>query len=143
LVQAVTQDSLPADAVQQWKQRAVLAVSAARPDVMNVVQWPTCERWLPHALLCADWIEQEPISNQEAAFLLNQAGYYLNERGRYREAEPLYQCALAIREQQLGALTIYEQMLGYDHPSTRTVRENYVILLRAMGREEEARRMEQ
>jgi tetratricopeptide (TPR) repeat protein len=126
LVQAVTQDSLPADAEQQWKQRAVLAASAACPKVSDVTQWPACEHWLPHALLCATWIEQEQISSPEAALLLNQAGYYLKERGRYREAEPLYQRALAIREQQLGA----------QHPDTATSLNNLAALYHAQGKDE-------
>ncbi|MDQ2888143.1 MAG: tetratricopeptide repeat protein [Chloroflexota bacterium] len=128
LVQAVTQDSLPTQDAQQWKQRAVLAVSAARPDVTDVKQWPACERWLPHALLCATWIEQQQVSRPEAALLLNAAGYYLDDRGRYREAEPLYQRALAIREQQLGAL----------HPSTATSLGNLAALYRAQGKYEQA-----
>jgi Tetratricopeptide repeat len=41
------------------------------------------------------------------------------------------------------ALAIVEQLLGTDHPNTRTVRRNYVELLRAMGDDEDARRMEE
>jgi tetratricopeptide (TPR) repeat protein len=126
LVQAVTQDSLPTEAAQQWKQRAVLAVCAARPKVSDVTQWPACERWLPHALLCATWIEQEQISSLEAARLLNEAGYYLRQRGRNREAEPLYQRALAILEQQLGAL----------HPYTATSLNNLAALYHNQGKYE-------
>jgi tetratricopeptide (TPR) repeat protein len=128
LVQAVTQDSLPTDAAQQWKQRAVLAVSAARPDVDDVKQWPACELWLPHALLCATWIEQEQISTPEAALLLNAAGYYLNERGRYREVEPLYQRALAIDT------AVY----GPEHPDVATDLNNLAELYRAQGKYEQA-----
>src|SRR5450755_3301687 len=128
LVQAVTQDSLPTDAAQHWKQRAVLAVCAARPDVKDVKQWPACERWLPHALLCATWIEHEQISSPEAALLLNEAGYYLQQRGRYREVEPLFQRALAIREQQLGA----------DHPHTATSLNNLALLYQDQGKYEQA-----
>jgi tetratricopeptide (TPR) repeat protein len=126
LVQAVLRDTLPIEAAQQWKQRAVLAVSAARPDVTDVTQWPACERWLPHALLCATWIEQEPISSPEAALLLNDAGYYLNERGRYREVEPLYQRGLAI----------YEQQLGPKHPHTATSLNNLALLYHTQGKYE-------
>jgi tetratricopeptide (TPR) repeat protein len=133
LVQAVTQDSLPADAEQHWKQRAVLAVCAACPDATDVSQWPACERWLPHALLCATWIEQEQISSVEAALLLIVAGYYLNERGRYREVEPLYQQGLAIYEQQLGAL----------HPSTATSLNNLAALYQAQGKYEQAEPLHQ
>ncbi len=132
LVQAVLHDSTPAEAERQWKQRTVLAVSAACPDVSDVKQWDACDRWLPHALACATWIEQEQISSPEAAHLLIVAGYSLHDRARYREAEPLYQRALAILEQTLGA----------DHPNRRAGRRNYAGLLHAMGREEEARRIE-
>ncbi len=55
----------------------------------------------------------------EAARLLNQAGYYLDEHAQYTEAEPLYQRALAICEKTLGP----------DHPNTTTIRENYSYLL--------------
>jgi len=65
LVQAVLRDGTPADAAQQWKQRAVLAVSAARPDVSDVKQWPACERWLPHALVCADWTSRSRSAVQK------------------------------------------------------------------------------
>ncbi len=128
LVQAVTQDSLPTDAAQHWKQRAILAVNIACPKVSDVNQWPACERWLPHALLCADWIGQGQISSPETAHLLNEAGYYLNARGRYREAEPLYQRALEIKEQQLGAL----------HPNTATSLNNLASLYQDQGKYAEA-----
>jgi hypothetical protein len=41
------------------------------------------------------------------------------DQGKYAEAEPLYQRALAICEQQLGA----------SHPTTKIVRQNYTLLL--------------
>ncbi len=49
-------------------------------------------------------------------------------QGKYEQAEPLYQHALSIRE----------QIFGPHHPRTRIIRENFVSLLRAMGREEQA-----
>src|SRR5450755_158956 len=102
LVQAIQRESMTAEGEKQWKQRAVQAVNMSYPDVQDVKQWDTCERWLPHALVCAAWIEQEPLGMAEAARLLNQAGGYLDGRARYTEAEPLYVRALAINEQQLG-----------------------------------------
>ncbi|MDQ2887901.1 MAG: tetratricopeptide repeat protein, partial [Chloroflexota bacterium] len=128
LVQAVIQDSLPTEAAQQWQQRAVLAVSAARPDVTDVKQWPACERWLPHALLCATWIEQLPISSPKAVLLLNDAGYYLKQRGRYREVEPLYQQGLAIDT----------EVYGPEHPEVATDLNNLAALYRAQGKYEQA-----
>ena len=52
---------------------------------------------------------------------------------KYAEAEPLYQRALRIREQQLG----------FEHPHTQLVWSNYISLLRDMGRDEEAKHLEE
>jgi tetratricopeptide (TPR) repeat protein len=60
----------------------------------------------------------------EAARLLNQIGYYLNERARYMEAEPLYQRALSIRKQQLGP----------EHPSTATSLSSLAVLYHNQGK---------
>jgi tetratricopeptide (TPR) repeat protein len=102
LVQAVLQDALPPSEREVWAERAMLAVNAAFPDVA-FESWSACERLLPHALTCATWIGQAPNSSPEAPRLLNHAGYYLDERARYEEAEPLLKRALTIHEQQLGA----------------------------------------
>ena len=127
LVQAVLRDTLPADIQEQWMQRAVQAVSATFPEV-EFATWPACERLLPHALLCTAWIEQVFIQSSQAASLLNQAAYYLYDRARYGEAEPLYQ----------RALVIYEQQLGPDHPDTATILNNLAALYDAQGKYEQA-----
>ena len=49
---------------------------------------------------CAEAIARYQMVFPEAARLLNQAGYYLRERARYQEAEPLYRRALAIYERR-------------------------------------------
>jgi nucleoside phosphorylase len=128
LTQAVLQANLPAGTRRQWEQRVVLAVDATSPNVQDVAQWDACELWLPHALVCATWIEQERMTSPEAAHLLDQAGSYLHERARYAEAEPLYQRALSIREQQLGAT----------HPDTAQSLTNLAELYRDQGRDTEA-----
>ena len=110
LVQAVVRENMKGSLEKEWKQRAVLAVAAASPDVEDVAQWEVCERWIPHALVCARWMEEEQISSPETASMLNTAASYLSIRTRYREAETLYLRALAIREQQLGP----------EHPDTAT-----------------------
>jgi hypothetical protein len=93
LVQAVLRDAMAEDEKKLWAERTVLAVSEACPDVQDVKQWETCERWLPHALECVVWIEYGLMTKPEAASLLNNTGYYLDDRARYNEAEPLYVCA--------------------------------------------------
>ena len=63
--------------------------------------------------------------------LNNLAALYDNQ-GKYAQAEPLLQRALAIREKTLGA----------DHPKVAESLENYAALLRKMNREAEAERMD-
>ncbi len=101
LVQAVLQEQMDEQTRRQWAERVVQAVNATFPEVEHRV-WPLCDHLLPHALLCATWIEQQQITLPAATHLLNQAGVYLYERARYQEAKALYARALSIREQQLG-----------------------------------------
>ena len=63
--------------------------------------------------------------------LNNLAGLY-RDQGKYAQAEPLYQRALAIREKALGP----------EHPDTATSLENYALLLRKTGRSAEAAKLE-
>lgn len=88
---------------QAWKLRAVLAVSAASPNAQEVEAWSACEAWVPHALVCADWIEQERFHKSQSAEMLIRAGAYLDARARYIEAKPVCRNALAISEQLFGA----------------------------------------
>lgn len=104
LVQAVLQETLKEEEQHTWRERAVLAVEAAFPDV-KYEEWPLgvqmLERMLTQALFATRLIEQYQMSNEEAARLLHETAYYLSVRARYAEAEPLYQRALRIWEEQL------------------------------------------
>ncbi len=100
LVQAVARDALPAQEGREWMLRAILAVAFTFPKV-KFGQWAVCERWIPHALVCATWIKREQLIFPLAASMLNDTGSYLNEQGKYEQAEPLLKQALSIREQQL------------------------------------------
>ncbi len=124
LVQAVIRNSMPIETQWQWMQRAVHAVLAAYPENPDVANWPLLDRLLPHAVLCATWIEQASLNTPSATLLLNQTGYYLQERARYAEAESLYQQALSIKEQQLGA----------NHPDTATSLNNLAGLYYRQGK---------
>lgn len=63
------------------------------------------------------------------AFSLNNLGLLLMNRQEYDSAQPLFEQALAI----------YEQQLGLDDPATRTIRAN----LTTCGARERARRLSQ
>ncbi len=128
LVQAVLQDSMPAETQRQWMQRAIQAVAAAYPESPDIADWPALERLLPHALACVAWIEQAQLAMLEVSSLLDQTGCYLRDRARYREAEPLLERALAICEQQLGSL----------HLNTARSLSNLAELYRNQGKYEQA-----
>jgi len=123
LVQIVIRDALPTDTLQQWMQHAVALVNRAFPEV-EFTHWSECEYCLPHAILCAQWIQQGHIVSPAATRLLDHLGYYLSERGQYVEAEPFLQQALSIREQQLGS----------DHPDTATSLDHLALLYRFQGK---------
>ena len=123
LVQAVLLDELTAATRKDLAKRAVKALSRTFPYV-DYASWPRCDRLVPHALAARGWIEGEDLRVPEAARLLNRAGYYLHQRARYAEAEPLYCRALAINEQTLGP----------DHPDTVQSLNNLAVVLNAQGR---------
>jgi len=119
LVQAVLKQSLNEQTQHEWAERTVRAVNRAFPDVTDVMLREQCERYLPHALVCATVIKEYSIEFAEASHLLNQTAYYLDSRAQYPQAELLYWHALTIREQQLGpehfhtALSLNNLALNY------------------------------
>lgn len=96
LVQAVLKDAMNDEKRQEWTDRTVRAVDEAFPLSIEFKTWPQCDRCLPHAQICVEYIEQEAMVSPEAVHLLNQTGYYLHKRGRYREVEPLFERLLTM-----------------------------------------------
>jgi len=64
-------------------------------------------------------IQQWQLQLEEAGTLLNNMGYYLDEIGNYEQALPLYQ----------EASEILTKVLGEQHPSTQTIKRNYLRCL--------------
>jgi tetratricopeptide (TPR) repeat protein len=127
LVQAVVSDGQDEAEQRRWAERAVRAAARAFPSP-EFPNWTQCERLLPHVQACAALIEEWDFAFQEAARLLTTAGYYLDGRARYGEAEPLYQRARAI----------YEKALGPEHPELATSLNNLAALYHAQGKYGEA-----
>ena len=123
LVQAVIRDGMDEPTQRLWAERTVRAVDEG-PPLLNSPTGPTATGSCPTGVACADQIERFGLVFAEAARLLNQAGYYLDGRARYAEAEPLYRRALAIREKALGP----------DHPDTATSLNDLAGLYRLQGR---------
>ena len=66
LVQAVLKDRMTEQQRQQWAERAVRAVEAARSKTPD----SDAEQYLPHAYVCAGLIKEREITSEEAARLL-------------------------------------------------------------------------
>ncbi|MHB8596362.1 MAG: DUF7779 domain-containing protein [Ktedonobacteraceae bacterium] len=97
LVQTVLKDTMDKDTHHTWAERSVCVVSKAFPAV-EFATWPTCQEYLPHALVSAGLIEQWDMQFLEAAQLLDRAANYLLDHAQFAQAEMLYQRALRIRE---------------------------------------------
>lgn len=127
LIQAVLQDELEETERRYWAEYAILAVNAAFP-ASEYGNWSQCERLLPQALLAAKWSNIYQINRAEVGHLLQEVASYLQDRARYQEAEPLYQLALRIREEQLGP----------DHPDVATSLAGLAKLYQEQGKYAEA-----
>jgi len=128
LVQSVLKASMTDEIRRQWAERTIRAVNDAFPEV-EVATWPQCERLLPHALVCAELINEYALELPEAARLLNETGRYLNDHAQYEQTKPLYERALAINE----------QVLGPNHPDTTLSLNNLAFLYNRHGDYEQAK----
>ena len=126
-MQAVIKDEMDEETQRHWAERAVRATDQVFP-FDEPAPWPRSQRYLPQALICEELIQEWNLTLDEAAALLNNAGYYLRNRGQYREAEPLVQYAL----------TIGETRYGRDHPNTCYLLNNLAALYSDQGKYEEA-----
>jgi len=130
LVQEVLKDGMDAPTRRLWAERVVQALNEVFPMV-EFQNWPQCERLIPHAIVADRLVEDFGLDFEAAARLLNQSGLYLDDRARYAEAEPLYQCAIAI----------FEIALGPGHPHTAASLNNLAGLYGSQGRYGEAERL--
>ncbi len=103
LVQMVMQADLDDDSRRAWAERVVRVVNRAFPNFDVLTTWTRCERYLPHALICASLIEQWQIVSMPAGRLLSRTGAYLIEYGQFLQATALLRQALMINRQALGA----------------------------------------
>lgn len=100
LVQEVIRAGMDQATQRLWAGRTVRAVNHMLPD-FELILHQHYQRYLPHIQACIAIIEQFQLAFIEAAQLVYQMGHYLQKQAQYRQAEPLYQRALAIYEQEL------------------------------------------
>ena len=127
LVADVVRDGMDDDARRAGTLAAVRAVNMAFPDG-EYGTWDVCARLLPHALLLREAVKDEEIVHTRASRMLDRTASYLEQRGRYSEAEPIFREALAMRR----------ALHGDDHPNVAAALNNLGLLLRNMGRYDEA-----
>lgn len=108
LVQTVVREQMSEETQRLWAERAIQVVDRAFPAV-SFATWQDCQYCLPHALTCAEFIEQWHLTHPAALSMLNKAGSYLRERTQYGEAERLLTNALTLCEE---AAPVNEQMLA-------------------------------
>jgi tetratricopeptide (TPR) repeat protein len=127
LVQEVARDTMDDTARRAWAERVIAAVHAAFPSV-EYQNWAQCERLLPHAQVVAQRIVENDFVTGTAAQLLSETACYLFQRGRYVEAQPLYERVVAM----------CERLLVPNHPDVSTSLNNLAVLYGRQGRYAEA-----
>lgn len=101
LVQAVIEDGMGEESIEQWTERVIAAIATMIPEA-EPVTWESCARLLPHALVYANYTASSQQASNDLVLLLYKAANYLFDRAQYKEAESLYQRALIISEQTYG-----------------------------------------
>jgi tetratricopeptide (TPR) repeat protein len=86
LVQTVQRENMDKTTRRGWIESVIRAIAKAFPT-NEVANWNLCERYLPHAQMCANWIKDEQMEFFEAAMLLHKMARYLKEFAHYTEAE--------------------------------------------------------
>ncbi|NEQ49983.1 MAG: tetratricopeptide repeat protein, partial [Leptolyngbya sp. SIO3F4] len=127
LVQEVVKAELEQERLQQLIGCVIAAVTQAFPTGVYE-NWSVCEQLIPQAKAVAQLIQYAGVESKTAALLLNEVGYYLDQRGQYSEAEPLYE----------EALSMYKRLLGDEHPYVATTLNNLALLYDNQGRYSEA-----
>jgi tetratricopeptide (TPR) repeat protein len=128
LVQAVLIDTMPPDLIKQWRERVVLALSAAFPDEVEFKNWRQCERMLSHALACATWTEVDLTPTVGVARLFHNASIYLY-------GQELYSVAVKLMAR---VLSIHKQHFEVEHPNTVSVLHDLAGLYFHQGNYERA-----
>ena len=80
---------------QQWASAAVRILRRVYPtDVEDPERWGLCARLLPHAQAVFRLLGEEDAQPGDISWLLDRAARYLQARGDYAIARPLFERAL-------------------------------------------------
>jgi tetratricopeptide (TPR) repeat protein len=130
LVQEVLRAQLTAEQQKAVVEQVVKMLVDACP--LDETDFPTWKKrsseWLANAREGQRWSQELSLQTEAMGTLFNRMGYYLAKIGDYRQALPLFQEALAIRE----------QVLGKRHPDYATSLNNLALLYHSQGAYEQA-----
>jgi class 3 adenylate cyclase/tetratricopeptide (TPR) repeat protein len=101
LVQEIVRAAIGESERRSYVERTVTALNAAFPEA-EYANWAQCDLLVPHVVTIAGWVESYDARPDAVGRILNQTGWYLNQRGRYTEAESILERALVIGERTLG-----------------------------------------
>ncbi len=102
LVQAVIRDSMDDAARRQWEERAVATLAVAfDPEAYGPLH--KYELYVPHVIVCTEYIARRSLTDESTITLLTAAGSYWRQHAWYAQAETWCQKALDLAERALGA----------------------------------------
>ena len=128
MVQAALRSRIPEERRRDWIELSLQLVSSFAPTPPNdVCTWPVWDTLRPHAIQVAQSADDVGITDS-TAYLLGELAILLDNKGLYREAEPLIRRALEIDEESFGP----------HHPKISTRLNNLAQLLQDMNRLSEA-----
>ncbi|EXK76699.1 hypothetical protein FOQG_18568 [Fusarium oxysporum f. sp. raphani 54005] len=119
-------DSRPKKDEAYYCGRALHVVDGFFPSSERAT-WLRCEQYLTHAIRVGEWAEVGG-TDIETATLLQRVSYFLYERGRWREREPVDSRAWGLRR----------KVLGEKHPDTIRSMADLATTYHAQGRYDEA-----
>lgn len=100
LVQAVVASGMDEETRHTWAERIVYAVNVAFDPKFE--HWKICEKFISQTVHAASLIERWRLESAETGRLLIYIGWYLEKRGRYKDAEAYLINGLRIQEKILG-----------------------------------------
>lgn len=131
LIQVILREEMSEEEQAEFQQRAVHLLHAVFPEITPVTFIETrelCEQLLPHVMTCVATIPKR-CQDQELATVLLRAAFYLHWRGQNPQAESLY----------WRALSLFEELLGSEHPQVGFTLNRLAELHRDLGKHEQAK----
>jgi tetratricopeptide (TPR) repeat protein len=130
LIASLARDRLPVEQQKNWCEVALRMMEQTFPfDPDATATWEDSAHWLPHALAVAAHAARAGVEPALNAKLLNRAGQYLYEAGRFEQARDAFERALALTEDFYGA----------EDPRCAAIANNLGRALRRVGNLAQAR----